>query len=370
MASSIVPYEDELVGQVVEFNARLRRQGVMYQFPESSESERLPRRAGREVYEEGYLFMENGTVRGGYLLKQQPFWINGQPHQVGCMRLPLSEGIIDRSYLTVGARLFVDAQRRQPLLYGLGIGGLQEPAVRLMLALGWTVRQVPFYFRVLNAQRVLCGLTYLRTSAVRARILDLVALSGLGHTCINLAQTMSGRRRNGGDSVAAEPADDGREWSQPIWERCRGEYTMIGARDRATLDVLYPRGSRFILLKVFLDGEFEGWSVLLATQMSGHRQFGNLRVGSVVDCLSTPDKAEAVIRAATSYLERAGVDLIVSNQSASPWVRALRRCGYLRGPSNFVFGASKDLALLLEPIPESFGRVHMTRGDGEGPANL
>jgi hypothetical protein len=142
---------------------------------------------------------------------------------------------------------------------------------------------------------------------------------------------------------------------------------MVGARDAATLNVLYPPGTdRFTRIRV----DSRGWAVVLDTQMRSHKYFGDMRVGTVADCFAAPDDASAVIAAATQLLSSRGVDLIVSNQSHDAWCAGLKGCGFRKGPSNFIFAASKKLATLLEPFDESVGGVHLTRGDGDGPIHL
>jgi hypothetical protein len=109
---------------------------------------------------------------------------------------------------------------------------------------------------------------------------------------------------------------------------------------------------------------------MLDTQMSGHRQFGDMRVGSIVDCLALPEHASYVVKAATRILQDRGVSLIVSNQASAAWCKALARSGFLRGPSNFILGISQDLAKRLPCLEEAKSRVHMNRGNGDGPINL
>ena len=141
---------------------------------------------------------------------------------------------------------------------------------------------------------------------------------------------------------------------------------MVGSRDAATLNVLYPSHSeRFIKIRVG-----EGWAVLLDTQMRKHKYFGDMRVGTIADCFASPRDAHSVVRAATAVLEQRGVDLIVSNQSHSDWCAALRATGFRAGPSNFLFAASKKLMALLGSLEDNFGRIHLTRGDGDGPIHL
>ena len=128
--------------------------------------------------------------------------------------------------------------------------------------------------------------------------------------------------------------------------------------------------SDFLRLLVLQDQRPIGWSVLLDTKMTNHKQFGSLRVGSIVDGLATVSDAAKVVAMSTAYLERRGVDLIVSNQSHAAWCAAFDKAGYLRGPSNFLFVVSKELAKLLQSSGMSLQQVHMNRGDGDGPINL
>jgi hypothetical protein len=102
--------------------------------------------------------------------------------------------------------------------------------------------------------------------------------------------------------------------------------------------------------------------------MQDHKQFGNLRLGSIVDCLAPPAAAGAVIRAATSLLEQRGVDLIVSNQIHAAWGRALLGTGFRAGPSNYLFALSPAFAKAASGA--SPGDFHVNRGDGDGPIHL
>jgi hypothetical protein len=371
MTITIVPYREEFIEAVKALNARLSTGGAAFQFSESHIPDWLPRVDGRETYQEYFVAVENGSVRGGYVLKHQPFWINGQIRPLGNLQLPLSEGVVNKGYRTLGMSLLTDVVRRQPLVYGLGMGGLDNPLARMIQAMGWKAVPVPFYFRVVHPSRVLQRMTYLRTSPFRRRALDLLAVSGLGWLGITLAQAARRRTRITWHGLEVEPVAAFAGWADAVWDMCKTDYALAALRDSTTLNLLYdPSNRRFIRLKVSRRGEVVGWAVALDSCKSRHKQFGDLRVGSIVDCLGPRDQAGLVIGAVTKYLERAGVDLIVSNQSASVWRRALRRVGYWSGPSNFAFAASKALARLLEPFDLNVGRRHITRGDGEGPIHL
>jgi hypothetical protein len=108
-----------------------------------------------------------------------------------------------------------------------------------------------------------------------------------------------------------------------------------------------------------------GWR---APQGREVRQYAR-RVGCRL--LRLPGELFSVVRGVTQTLERQGFDLILSNQSHQAWGEAFKATGYLPGPSNFLFAASKKLAKLLAPFEEVRPRMHSTRSDGDGlPGNF
>jgi len=236
----------------------------------------------------------------------------------------------------------------------------------MLTAMSWRLEAVPFLFRILRPYRVARGLTYARSTWWRRLVLDGAAISGAAWVGSAVA---GARARGGSPSPPATKQAHFDEWADVLWDACRHDYSFIGRRDRETLDILYPPGdARFIRLAVDADGGRVGWVVVLATDMRGHKHFGDLRVGSIVDCLAPPSKAATVVGAAVRHLNELGVDLIVSNQLSDAWVRGLQQHGFLPGPSTFLFGASRALRALLHG--GHGGERHVNRGDGDGPINL
>jgi hypothetical protein len=141
-------------------------------------------------------------------------------------------------------------------------------------------------------------------------------------------------------------------------------------RDAEALRVLYPPEQTHLThIIVKRNGAAVGWAVVGERRKDA--KYGNMRVGSVVDCFALPGELFLVIRCATKILEQQGFDLILSNQSHQAWGEAFKAAGYLAGPSNFIFAASKKLAELLTPFEEVRTRMHLTRADGDGlPANF
>ena len=369
----IGPYTPDLERSVRAFNQRLRAGGeANYRFPESCQP-RFPKRKDRNPYQELFLALHAGEVRGGYLLTHSQFSIRGKNACVSCgPQFNLSEGIVDPAYSMVGVILAQDALRRQPLMYALGMGSMDHPLTKLLVAMAWHAFPVPFYFRVISASSFCENIIYLRRRPRARMALDALRYSGLGALGFRLAQTRTPAFHSG---FATARVEDFGPWADALWDACKNNhsYSLIALRDRDTLNVLYPPGDpRFHRLRVTRKdrGEDLGWAVMLHTQMRGHRQFGNMHVGSIVDCLALPENAFAVVRAATQYLEQKEVDIIVSNQSNKAWNKALARNGYLKGPSNYILALSPELTREIQPLEEYEPHIHINRGDGDGPINL
>ena len=144
----------------------------------------------------------------------------------------------------------------------------------------------------------------------RRLILDAAAYSGAGWLGLRM---MGHARRVARTESEIAPSFAG--WADEVFEQSRPDYALLAARDGPTLDELYPAAdARFLRVRAA-----RGWAVLLDSAMEGHKQFGSIRVGTIVDCLAPLEDAGTVIRAATRTLETRGVDLIVSNQLHAAW---------------------------------------------------
>jgi hypothetical protein len=156
-----------------------------------------------------------------------------------------------------------------------------------------------------------------------------------------------------------------------LWLEGRKNCTLTAVRDSTGLKTLYPQTqNHFTRLRVQRNNADIGWAVV-AEKRKDPARYGNMRVGSVVDCWAIPSEALSIVRAATKALKQQGFDLIVTNQSHCDWGTAFRHAGYLKGPSNFIFAASKKLSALLMPFTETQQRMHFTRADGDGlPRNF
>jgi hypothetical protein len=362
------PLTEDLVPAVREFNSRLDAAGAPreFRFPECHISGWLPKVNHRRLYEEYFALSEKDAIRGCYIFKHQDFSFHGVVRSIGFWHWPISEGMVNNKYSWVASRMLGTAMKAQPLIYGLA---MTDQLTRLLTSLGWSVCRVPFYFKVNCPGRFLREIRVLRKTKARQLIANVAARTGIGGLALKILQ--SARATRGASKERAEIVRGFSGWADDLWNACKGSYAMIAARDSETLNILYPASSnRFLCYKLIRGRTVLGWAVLLDTQMRDNKHFGNLRVGSIVDCLALPEQAFEMVRAVTRVLEVRGVDLIVSNQSNAAWCAALQSAGFLPGPSNLRFAASRELAKLLDPLSTMMPHIHLNWGDGDGPVPL
>ncbi len=365
---AIHEHSKEWAPAVRSFNERLADGGSEFSFPE------LPAESTetQNISQTRYLATEGEHVRGGFILKWQDFSFGGDVHRIAHLKLPLSEGIVDKKYARVGLQIIRQALKTEPLLFCLGMGGVDRPLPTMLAALRWRVSEVPFLFRANRGGAFARNILPLRTTPGRKQAFDLAAATGVAHVGLRAIHFGQSLRRIGIAALArsatrSEPiVGNFGDRADELWRSCRNEYPMSAVRDASVLNELYPTNTAFIRLRVIRDGYMIGWVVGLDSQLTNHKQFGDMRLGSIVDCFSHPDDSATVVHAMTRELRRRGVDLLISNQAHSAWQDALLDDGYLEGPSNFAFAASPKLSALIPPESP----LHLNRGDGDGPINL
>ena len=125
------------------FNSRLQAaDALLFPLTETAPQPNPNRPATGIEFRHFVVVDDGGEVRGGYFLRSQPFWIRGKMHAVAHYNAPLSEGIIDKRYATVGAMMLAHALREQPLLFAMGMGGMDRPLPRMLRAMGWSKIQL------------------------------------------------------------------------------------------------------------------------------------------------------------------------------------------------------------------------------------
>jgi hypothetical protein len=367
----IVPYSVADGDAVERMNAKLSAAGSEWSFPAAEAPDGAPQ---LPVWTESFVAREGGEVFGGYPFKHQGFFLKGRELDVGNLTLPLSLGDIDSSYAHVSVALLFDVRQRSPYCYALGLGAQDTKMANLLTAAGWQHLPVPFQFSVKSANSfarniVLPAEKKLLQNGLRA--LGTLRLAGLALRSREFIRPRGKTAQPAREVARARQVPEFDTSADDLFAAHSASYSLIGDRRAAALNILYPKAEqKYIRLVVERDDRVIGWAVALDTRMQNDKYFGNMRVGSLVDCFAAPEDARAVVSVVDEVLTRRGVDLIVSNQLHGAWNEALASAGYEEGPSNFFLYFSADLAEQLESIPGWSREAHMNRGDGEGPGNL
>ena len=367
MAASIHELCADDTDAVRQFNVRLAHAGVSFTFQVAQSELMHAESASDAPYQTAYVLADGSAVRGGYILKPERIFAGGEWLSAGNYQLPLSEGIIDRKYAMVGLQLIKDALARQPRLYCLGMGGTARPLPQLLKRLGWAVSEVPFFFRIEHPRAFTREIRWVRQRTRLRLLLDTAYRTGMLGGMVGLARV---RRRVFGprvpstvsiDQVQELPSD-----INEIFSRLRGDYGLLCDRTAAAMRRKLPQDPKLMRLVLSRSGKLDGWVVLTLSRLKNHTQFGNMTLGCVVDGLAAAEDVDILVAEACRRLEAGGCDLLVSNQSHPAWISALRRQGFLQGPSNFVLALSPPLAAARTAV----ACAHFNRADGDGPINL
>ena len=367
MSIEIVSYTPRYATAVRDFNRRLSEGGSRWKFYEDSESDWIPKRPGQKVWREFFLAVEDGSeVRGAYCLKPQEFLVRGQIRRVASWQAPLSEGTVDKRYSTVALRLIHDLLRREPLFFSWGA---TEPLPQIFRSMGWFSREAPFCLRILRPFRFLRRNRYLRDSFGRRLVLDALAYSGAGWAGIKGLNAGFDWRHARSSNARAEEVPDFGGWADEIWSRSARHYSLIAVRDAETMNILLPKDGwlKAIRLRVSEGDQVLGWAVVLDNQLKDDKRFGSMRLGTVIDFLAPPEKAFDIISAALRFLEKRGVDMVCANLVNADWVQSFAANGFIVLRDRRFFAVSKALEKELEPVEETFSRIHLTLLDGDGP---
>jgi hypothetical protein len=379
MKIKIVPHGRQYSEAVESFNQRLRDGGSKWGFYVHHECDWIPQDGRRRVWRDFFLAVEeNGTVRGGFALKPQPWYINGTEQTVADWQGPFSEGELSPEYAALGLRMIREMQKRQPMVYSWGHGGADSPVLQLAHKMGWLVHGSPLMLYVNKPFRFLRYNAFLRRKRAIRVALDILALSGVGALGLHLLQAAlasSSRLRHGvklGRCIRASQFERFESWADDLWEGCKVRYGALAVRDANIMNTLLPVGGwpNALKLRVEEGKSLLGWVVVMDTSMKGDSRFGDLRLGSIIDCLAAPEHCAAVVSAAKNFLCDRGVDLIVSNQTHAAWIEGFTCSGFMRMDDKRFMACSPALSEALLPHETTLRGLHLTNLDGHGPHML
>jgi len=371
MPIKIIPHAPEWTEAVLAFNRRMADGGSPWGFYPEPVPDWIPRVEGAPAWREYHLAVEDERdVRAGYALKPQLWRIGGKDDWVTDWQGPFTEAAIDPRYSALGLRIIRDMLRKYPLLFSFGHGGNDEPIVRLLRSMGWTLQGTPICIRVLRPFRFLRGNRYLRRTRGQRVLSALLAYSGAGWIGTHVLQGLRRLRYHPRRFRSrARVVDSFGDWADDLWAAHKDEYACLAYRNRAMMNALlpshgWPGGTRLLIEQ---DDKVIGWAVVYCKQMEGDHRFGDLRVGLVADCFGAPAAAPEIVAAAHGYLKGLKPDLIVSNQAHPSWVAGFAANGFVVLRNKRLFAISPQLKERLEPFEKTAQGLHLTNLDGHGP---
>lgn len=378
MNISISKYEEADIPAVKRFNKRFKDAEGHFIFPESNICKEFPKDNSSRFFSEYFLAKdESGEVRGGYIFRNQEFNIKTNIVEIVFLKLPLSEAVIDNKYSLVGPMIIQDLQARNRHVFALGMGGFQYALPKILKKIGWYMYLVPFYFYISNPKKFLSDFEYinkLKTTLSKRILFNTVKKTRLLDLFVAGLNLVSALRRlllvNNYRNIRQECVTEFSSFADEIWEANKNYYSFVGKRDSTILNKLYPKEiSKFHRIKISKNEKCIGWTVVICTKMNNDQYFGNLNVGTIVDSFSNPEYADILINESTRFLKEQNADLIISNNSNLKYGKAFIKCGFLKGPSNFILALSKGFKDFFDKEVD-FGNSFIMRGDGDGPINL
>lgn len=370
-------YRDEHVPLVMRFNERLQKGGSSWKFYEATTPTWLAKSGeGADlVWREFHLMIENEKeVRGTFCMKPQRFLINGQEAMLASWQGPISEGIVDNKYNMLGFLMMRELERRQPRLFAWGVSSSLNS---LLERLRWQSIGTPILLDIVHPFQFLRHNAFLRTSRAKRLICDVLALTGAGFAGAKLVQlswrTQARSKRSRPNYTMIEPNFG--EWADDLWRQLSDTYKVIADRSSRSLNRQMPTGewpnATIIHLLEQNSQTTVGWVAVRLRKLESDKRFGDLQVGSVIDCLALPGWESPVIERARRYLKEKGADVIVANMSHQMWISACKSCGFFVIPDRRKLFASPGLTESVgKPLKEWARETHLTLIDGDGPLNL
>ena len=257
---------------------------------------------------------------------------------------------------------------------------VEEAALRIFKGVGWHhLGVIPQYVRVLNAR------AFVRTFALRGkrflpgrgawlwtvlRRLSAPVAAAVKVGFAALAATGAVRhRRAAGATVAEERAFD--PGYTELAERVKDKLGVWVYRDERHLAARYgPRMGAYRLLACRRLGRLLGYCLLKLKQFDDDPRMGDIRMGTLVDCVFDPDEPgvlDALLEAAVARCRRERVDVVFCTASLRSLGRGLRRHGFAAMPGTLNAAVHDRTGAMGEHLP--LDAWHLMRGDSDADAN-
>ena len=264
---------------------------------------------------------------------------------------------------------------------------VEPPVLRILTGLKWVHKGVlPQYLRILNSKELVKNIQPdgIEAANARAGIRSLLIRSRFGRAIVEWVGTIGlaigqklwtscafmARPRCTGLSVEEEKGFD--DSYTDLWNSVAAQFNAAIVRDRAYLQARFGRTiSRYQLLVCRRDNRLLGYCILKMKRFSGDSRMGNMKVGSIVDCLfepASPSILQSLIDHAFRWFSREGAHVVFCTASLTAVRRILLRNGFFRIPGNLNFAYHSRVQILTEEIP--LEAWHLMRGDSDTDQNF
>lgn len=257
---------------------------------------------------------------------------------------------------------------------------VEEAALRVFKGVGWRhLGVIPQYVRVLNARRFVrtfvprveqfCSgrWSWLRKGPTRIST-PVAAFVSVGFAGLAILGTVR-RWRVPGAAVVEERGFDP-SYTQ-LAERVKGKFGVWVFRDQSYLAERYGRRlGAYRLFACRADDGLRGYCILKLRQFERDPRMGDLRMGTIVDCVFDPDEPEvldSLLQSAVTKCRRENIDVVFCSASLGKIGQRLRRHAFIPMPGtlNVAFHDRTDTIGANVPL----GSWHVMRGDSDADAN-
>ncbi len=329
------------------------------------------------------LFMKGQKVVGHVATLPVQLWIGSQARSahwlVGFMVLEeYRNGLI-------GPLLIKEANRTLDVALSLHV---ESTVLRIMKGLKWSHQGLlPQFLKVLNASSFAENL---QLSGVDAMQKSSGGMMGLARSCLSLsparwvmgwgiaaAQTLwngvaslSRRHPSCGEVTEEFGFEDG---FTELWETVSKHIGAAVVRDRTYLAARYGRELDRYRLLTCRDHHRKllGFCLLKTKTFSDDIRMGNMRVGTIVDCLYDPRAPEvwqALLDGAIGMFRAAGSHAVLCTASLEEVQRVLFANGFVAIPGNLNFAIHQRAGSIAELPP--LKAWHLMRGDSDADQNF
>jgi hypothetical protein len=257
---------------------------------------------------------------------------------------------------------------------------VEEAALRVFKGVGWThLGVIPQYIRVLNArafvttfarrgQALLSGRRQRLWAVLTRASSPVAALVSMVFAGLAVAGVVR-RRRAAGTSVLEEHGFD--PTYTELAGRVKGKLGIWVLRDEPYLAARYGRRmGAYRLLACRRQDQLLGYVIVKVKQFEDDPRMGDIRMGTLVDCVFDPDEPavlDSLLQSAVALCRRERVDVVFCSASLRAMGRRLRRHAFVAIPGTLNAAFHDRTAAMGEHLP--LEAWHLMRGDSDADAN-